>query len=432
MTNSGGPSWAPCPKCGQRVAGDATHCGACGQVMPEPGDPPEAWVGRTIDGKYDIEEILGVGGMGMVFRARRVLVGDEVALKVLFPRFYASPLQRRLFQDEAIAAARLSHPNVVTIFDADITADGQTAYIAMELLRGHTLKQVLRAEAPMDPLALIPIALEITHALQAAHGEQIVHRDLKPDNVFLERLGEDGEGEQRVKLVDFGISAMLDAGPRDEEDRLFGTLRYMSPEQCLGETLDGRSDLYSLGVILYEGLTRRRVSGRTVTSIIKDEVIPPNQLLSSDQRLPPPLEALLLSLLAKRPEQRPADALTVSRQLQIIRGQLSAGTLITGAEAPASAARPDEADPSEDPTGYVPFESIALEAPALREEFTTGSKDRPAPQVALTPPPETLPEISEIEPEPPSAGGRGWFWIGVATAVLGGIGAGVIWHMMKR
>ncbi|MFN3198555.1 MAG: protein kinase domain-containing protein [Bradymonadia bacterium] len=436
MTVSGGPSWVPCPKCGHRVSSDLTHCGSCGQVMPEPGDPPEDWVGREIDGKYDIEEILGIGGMGMVFRARRMLVGDDIALKVLFPRFYASPLQRRLFQDEAIAAARLSHPNVVTIFDADITADGRTAYIAMELLEGQTLKQLLRAKAPMDPSEILPIAIEITHALSAAHAEHIVHRDLKPDNVYLEAREDDLDGVAwRMKLVDFGIAAMLDAEPRDEQERLFGTLRYMSPEQCLGDELDGRSDLYSLGVILYEALTRRRVSGRTVTSIIQDAVIPPNQLLPPNKRLPESLEALVLDLLSKHRDDRPSDALTVCRQLEMIRGQLSAGAIATGSHnIPQEGAEVHQ----EDETGYVPFESISLNAPPeYRVDESLDQSPEPAPaRPALIPAPETLPEPPDPPPEEEEAtsSGRGrlWFWVGVILATMGGIAAGVTWHMLKN
>ena len=154
--------------------------------------------------------VLGVGGMGMVFSARRVLIGDEVALKVLYPRLLQSPLQRDLFRDEAIAAARLSHRNVVTVYDAGFAEDESVAYIAMELLKGRTLKDLLRERAPLAPGEFIPLASQVCEGLAAAHSAQIIHRDLKPDNVFLEEIP---GGETRVKLVDFGISAMLDVDP---------------------------------------------------------------------------------------------------------------------------------------------------------------------------------------------------------------------------
>ncbi len=307
----------PCPRCGNSLPSDATHCGTCGQHQVD--QPPETWIGRTVDGKYEVTDVLGVGGMGMVFRARRVLVGDEVALKVLFPRFLESPLQRRLFQDEAIASARLSHPHVVTVFDAELDSEG-TAYIAMELLEGDTFKSVLRAEAPMQAERVLPTMVQVCEALAAAHAKQIVHRDLKPDNIFLQLRG----GSSRVKLVDFGIAAMLDADERDEQRRLLGTLRYMAPEQCLGDPVDRRTDLYALGVVLYESLTRRRATGKSVSAVLEDEVKPPNLVLPEDQHIPHRLEQLVLRLVAKHPEDRPDNALEVRDELLAIQDDLLA------------------------------------------------------------------------------------------------------------
>lgn len=307
------PSNRFCPRCGLVVVADATHCGQCGQHQPDRDDPPESWLGRVIDEKYEIEAVLGVGGMGMVFRAKRVLVGDHIALKVLFPRFLESPVQRQLFRDEAIAAARLSHPNVVTVFDAELSTETGLAYIAMELLRGTSLKQVLSERAPMPVALVVPIVSQICDGLTAAHAAHVVHRDLKPDNIFLEARP---DGTRRVKLVDFGIAAMLDADPRDEQRRLLGTLRYMSPEQCRGEHVDARTDLYSLGVIIYEALTRKRATGKTVTAVLTDVVAPPNHFLPDDRKLPLALEQLVLSLLAKSPDDRPSSALEVRDRLR--------------------------------------------------------------------------------------------------------------------
>ncbi len=292
-----------CAHCGGSIAIDASACPKCGHdQVPE--EMPGNWIGRTLDGKYAIEEVLGVGGMGMVFAARRVLVGDRVALKVLFPRFLESPLQRRLFRDEAIAAARLSHDNVVSVFDADVSAEG-AAYIAMELLDGRTLKALLRERAPIGAEEAVAIAIEVCAGLDAAHRAQIIHRDLKPDNVFLETRP---DGGYRVKLVDFGIAAMLDADRSDEKRQRLGTLRYMAPEQCKGGPVDPRADLYALGVVLYEALTRRRATGKTVSAVMEQVPDPPNMHLPPEQQLPPPLEALLLRMLAKRPDDRPPSA----------------------------------------------------------------------------------------------------------------------------
>jgi len=311
-----------CPRCGATLAWDATHCGLCGQPQPAPDEGPDDWLGRVIDHKYELISTLGVGGMGMVFRARRVLVGDEIALKILFPRFLDSPLQRRLFEDEARAAARLDHPNVVTVFDTSISGSAEVAYIAMELLTGSTLKALLKAEAPMPPAAVLPIMIQICDGLAAAHAARVIHRDLKPDNVFLEALP---NGGTRVKLVDFGISAMLDAEPRDEQRRLLGTLRYMAPEQARKEPVDARADLYALGVVLYESLTRKRATGKTISAVLNDPVVPPNTFLDEAHRLPPPLEALLMALLAKAPAERPATALEVRAMLLSLQADLAWG-----------------------------------------------------------------------------------------------------------
>jgi serine/threonine protein kinase len=306
--------------------------------------PPEEWIGEVIDNKYRIKGILGVGGMGMVFRAKRVMVGDEVALKILFPRLLRSALQRRLFQDEAIASARLSHPHVVTVYDADLAGD-DTAYIAMELLHGHTLKDLMKAEAPMEPLRLLAVAMQICDGLSAAHKARIVHRDLKPDNIFLEARD---TWPPRIKLVDFGIAAMVDADRNDENERLLGTLRYMSPEQCRGDALDGRADLYSLGVLLYEGLTRRRATGKTLAAVLRDEIKPPNTVLPEGKALPHSLENLVMRLLAKRAEDRPANAREVQATLTAIIDELTAGSAPVApvAVAPLEPLTPPEAGPS--------------------------------------------------------------------------------------
>jgi serine/threonine-protein kinase len=267
-----------------------------------------------------------------------VLVGDEVALKVLFPRFLDSPLQRRLFQDEARAAARLSHPNVVTVFDASIAAQNDVAYIAMELLTGRTLKALLKAEAPLPPATVIPIMVQVCDGLSAAHAVNVIHRDLKPDNIFLEALP---NGQTRVKLVDFGIAAMLDADPRDEQRRLLGTLRYMAPEQARNEPADARVDLYALGVVLYEALTRKRATGKTISAVINDPVVPPNTYLDDARKLPAPLEALLLRLLAKSPAERPASALEARAALLA----LEAPRVVPAPAAPPIEPAPPAAEP---------------------------------------------------------------------------------------
>ncbi len=375
-----------CPRCRAPVGADLTHCGHCGLSLPTGGEVPEAWIGRTVAGKYALEEVLGVGGMGMVFRARRVLVGDCVALKVLYPRFLESPLQRKLFHDEAVAAARLAHPNVVTVFDADLTGDGGVAYIAMELLDGAPLKRLLRDRAPLPPAEALPIFIQVCEGLAAAHDARVIHRDLKPDNIFLQTLP---DGRVRVKLVDFGIAAMLDVDGHEEQRRLMGTLRYMAPEQCRGEPLGPQADLYALGVVLYEALTRRRATGRTVSAILNDVVVPPNHLLEADRTLPRDLEALVLRLLAKSPAKRPASAVETREAFQACLASL-------GGAAPV--ARRESAAP--------------VSAPAP-----------PAPA-----PPALAPVMSP--PARSAAPSRSVLWIGLLLAGFAGVAGGVVWTLL--
>ena len=301
-----------CLHCSAPLEPDAKVCGQCGQKNVIPDEPPEAWIGRVLDQKYEIESVLGVGGMGMVFAARRSLVGDAVALKVLYPRLLESPLQRDLFRDEAIASARLSHPNVVTIFDTGFAEAEGVAYIAMELLQGQTLKDLLREAAPMHPVDLMPLIVQACEGLTAAHSARIIHRDLKPDNIFLEVLP---NGSHRVKLVDFGIAAMLDVDRAGERRQRLGTLRYMSPEQCRGQVVDPRADIYALGVVLYEGLTRRRVTGKSVTAVINEIPAIPNMLLAPERQLPNALEDVVLRMLSKEPNGRPDSVLQVRDEL---------------------------------------------------------------------------------------------------------------------
>ena len=310
----------PCMRCQGPIAPELVQCPHCGYPLGS-GEAPEAWMGETLHNKYLIEEILGVGGMGMVFRAQRLLIGDEVALKILFPKYLKSDLQRRLFRDEAISTAQLDHPNVIRVYDSDIDEEYGVAYIAMELLEGFSFKELMLSEAPMAPERLYPIFTQICDGLSAAHQASIIHRDLKPDNLF---LCEGINGEFDVKVLDFGIATMAGQIREDEANKLLGTLRYMAPEQCRGEVSSPQTDLYALGVILYESLTRQRASGKSIEAVLYDEVIPPSKRLPPDQALPQKLEGLIMSLLSKSSSMRPRSALEIKATLELLANPLSA------------------------------------------------------------------------------------------------------------
>ncbi len=219
-------------------------------------------VGQLVAGKYRVLGRLGRGGMGTVYRIEHVMMKKEMALKVLLPGLGRSDELVRRFEREAEAAARLSHPNIITVTDFGRTVDGQL-YLVMELLEGPSLAEVIGVDDERRPVAVVRavhIVRQILRALEHAHRAGVVHRDLKPDNIVLvEREGV----PDVVKLLDFGIAKLsIGEGAADEAltqaGMIYGTPEYLSPEQALGEPADARADLYSTGVILYELLCGRR------------------------------------------------------------------------------------------------------------------------------------------------------------------------------
>lgn len=294
-----------CPEDQTPLQADAT----ISEATP-PGDP---LVGQTLDDKYRLEERLGVGGMGTVYRAIHLLIDRPVAVKVLNQRFVEDEAAQTRFRREARAAGRLQHTNAVTVTDFGQSPDGYV-YLVMELLEGRTLRDVLAKEAPLDAARSVSLMLQISAAVAAAHEAGIIHRDLKPANVFIVQRA---EVPAVVKVLDFGI-AKLATDSLDEDDlmtltqmgAMIGTPRYMSPEQCDGAELTPAADVYSLGIILYEMLTGAvPFSGSTPLAIAMKQTSEtprgPREFVSS---IPPALEQAVLHALEKRPEDRPANA----------------------------------------------------------------------------------------------------------------------------
>jgi serine/threonine protein kinase len=225
-------------------------------MAPHPSSPAaDPLIGRLINDRYRIASLVARGGMGRVYRAEQAPLGREVALKVLHPRYegdHDPEFQRRFFL-EASTCAKLSHPNTVTIFDYGRTED-DIYYIAMELLEGRTLHRAVRTDGPFAPQRAMHIARQVCRSLREAHKSGLVHRDLKPANVFLMRHGDE---EDFVKVLDFGLVKDIETPDEDltETGLFMGSPKYMSPEQIRGENVDGRCDVYALGVMLYEMLT---------------------------------------------------------------------------------------------------------------------------------------------------------------------------------
>jgi len=309
------------------------------------GDDP--MVGRTLEGRYTILAKLGAGSMGTVYRAKQHAMGREVAIKILRGDRAADDSAKARFMREARANSLLGSPNTVTVFDFGQSESGEF-YLAMELLEGESLGQRLTRVGRLSPAVAVDAARQALRSLGEAHAKGIIHRDLKPDNLFFARVltsasrpGSDpGEPDAQahdeiVKVLDFGIAKMItedDPNPMSvvetQAGTVFGTPRYMSPEQAQGKPLDARSDLYSLGVIVYQMLTGRPpftdndavvVMARHIKSTPKR----PNEA-APDAFVPRELEDVVMRTLAKDPNDRPASA-------EVLAGELLAALEAQGA-----------------------------------------------------------------------------------------------------
>jgi serine/threonine-protein kinase len=268
---------------------------------------------RALGNRYLLEGPIGRGGMGVVFRARDRQLDREVAVKLVSEE--AGPGGRARFLAEARRTAAVRHPSIIEVFD--VGEDEGDAYLVMELLVGETLEQRLERETRLAAADAVAIAVEICDALSAAHHAGLVHRDLKPANVFLVQAQ---EGARRVKLLDFGIAKRIEgATARTDPGMLVGTLESMAPEQIRGDRVDGRADLYALGLTLYRALAGAPAfQGETAASLVHQHLSVRPVALSArvpSCDVPPWLSALVEALLAKEPEARPGSAEDVKRAL---------------------------------------------------------------------------------------------------------------------
>jgi eukaryotic-like serine/threonine-protein kinase len=278
----------------------------------------EVTAGTVIDGRYKVVERLGSGGMADVFLAEDDQLGRKVALKLLHRRFSEDPGFVERFRREAQSAAGLQHPNVVSVYDRG-AYDG-TYYIAMEYLPGRSLKQLIRQEAPLDPVRAIDITIQILKAARFAHRHGVIHRDLKPHNVIVDDAG-------HVKVTDFGI-ARAGASDMTETGSIMGTAQYLSPEQAQGHAVSASSDLYSVGVVLYELLTGRVPfdAEAAVTIALKHVSEAPTAPTQINPRIPPELEHVVMWTLNKNPADRPKDADELIAALENARRAILSGS----------------------------------------------------------------------------------------------------------
>ena len=270
-------------------------------------------MGGLIDRRYDVVDTLGSGGMADVYLARDEVLGRDVALKVLNRRFSGDGEFVERFRREARSAATLSHPHVVPIYDRGEAEDG-ACYISMEYLPGGTLKDRISRDAPMDPGVAAEVALQIAQGLEAAHEAGVIHRDVKPHNVLVTRAGD-------VKVGDFGIARAESAGTMTG-GAVLGTAAYMSPEQAAGRPVDPRSDLYSLGVVMYEMLTGETpfAAGDAISAATQHADEPPTPPKRRNPRVPDATNDLVLRLLSKDPNERPPSASALIDDLRRLPG----------------------------------------------------------------------------------------------------------------
>lgn len=308
---------AQCVQCEKNLPPEAQFCASCGaQVTASPAPSVDPYLGRVFAQKYRVEQLLGEGGMGRVYRAVQLSLDKVVCLKVLRRELASDPSIQARFQREARAASRLNHPNSIQVMDFGAAEAGEL-YLAMEYINGRDLQQLLTSEFPLIESRVCHIMAQVLDALSEAHAQHVIHRDLKPENVMVY----DHRGDpDHVKVLDFGIAKIQDNDTQPKLTRaglVCGTPEYMSPEQARGLELDARSDLYSAGVILYQMVTgalpfQSDSAVGFVTAHLNEQPSPPS---TRRHDLSPALDDLILRTLSKNREERPASAKDMCRDL---------------------------------------------------------------------------------------------------------------------
>jgi tRNA A-37 threonylcarbamoyl transferase component Bud32 len=296
-------------------------------------------IGQTLT-HYKIEDLLGQGGMGVVYRARDTRLERSVALKLLKPDLVADPDRKNRFLREARSAAAVTHPAIAQVYDIDEA--GGTTFIAMEYVDGRTVGRLI-AEGELDLLGSVEIIHQVAEGLAKAHEANIIHRDIKSDNIMVTRDG-------HAKLLDFGLAKLLESGLEDYGEEpgdisrtlsqrqahtlagaVLGTINYMSPEQARGRTLDLQSDIFSLGIVLYEMVTgelpfQGATPLDTMHAIVFEEAKP---VMSVRKNLPPQLQQIISRCLRKRPQDRYPDARALAADLKRLRQDIESGSSLS-------------------------------------------------------------------------------------------------------
>jgi len=360
--------------------GDESYCAACGSsyplqvdVCPKDGArltklkaQPDALLGRVFDGRFEVRAALGQGGMGTVYRGWQITVDREIAIKVIHSKLASDRIAVKRFLREARLSSRLNQPNIVNVYDFGQTEDG-ILYIAMELLRGHTLGRELEAMRPMPIRRVLAIGQQLCDALDSAHNQGIVHRDLKPNNIV---ILDDPPGRDLIKVLDFGLAKSLVTDTSSlvtNTNAILGTPLYMPPEQIEGRPSDQRADLYSLGCILYQMLSGKPpFTGDTVNLVLAAHVGDP------PEPLPPSVPVMLARLVTRMMEKDPAKRVASAREARdVMQSVLEGGYPTSDVYDTTPDVRPGMIDSG--PIALAETRHASTSAPPLSAERSQGS-----------------------------------------------------------
>lgn len=269
-------------------------------------------IGKLLLNRYELLEKIGEGGMGIVYKAKCHLLNRIVAVKILKTAFFKDEEFVARFKREATSAARLSHPNIVNVHD--VGEDNNVHFIVMEYINGKTLKQIIKTSGRLSSEKTVDIVLQIASALDCAHKNNIIHRDIKPDNILITE-------DNIVKVADFGIAKVVDSRTVTNSNKVIGTAHYFSPEQAKGNFVDGRTDIYSLGIVMYEMITGRvpynAESCITIAMMhIQEPVTPPIEIIAD---IPENVNGVILKAMEKEPMNRYQDAKKMAEILSAIK-----------------------------------------------------------------------------------------------------------------